>query len=462
MKINILNNKNFYFTLLIILILILSFVLIKNVDFYILAGAVFFLAFIFFWFYPQIGLYLIAFLFPFNYWEIVYGDLNIPYVDLLALILFISWICKYFYLIIIKKEKLSFDKFPGWFLMLLFVISGALSLMNVEREFLGQSFKYLLRPIIFFYLMYIILPYNILNDFKKLFNTFKITFILGIGLCAIGIWSILFPPFIGIRRAVPISLFGVWPLGTNHNSLAEVLVCLVPIALILYWYEKNVLLKNIYLIGGLFMAGVTFLTLSRSGWLAILVELLVLIVLKYRKTAKRYLTSYLPYLFLLLMAPALYLMYQLATSSVIITSNLSRTKLIEIALHLFREYPLFGAGVGTFVDYVSQTSWFIVEYGNPLDAHGFIFKTLAETGIAGTISFLGLLIYIIYRLTSGYFKFSNTLYSWLLLGMVSLGVGDIFFQLFSTNYYLARVWLPLGLALCALKLCDSKLAKKQI
>lgn len=459
MKINIFNNKNFYLTVLLSLVIILSLVLIKDVNIYIVAAVSFFLAFIFFWIYPQIGIYLLIILFPFNYWEFVYGEINIPYVDLLALILFISWLFKYFYLLVSHRQKINLKNFPGWFLMLLFVVSGALSLLNVEAEFFWQSAKYLLRPIIFFYLAYLILPYNIIDDFKKLFNSFKISFILGVGLSFMGIWSIIFPPFVGLRRAVPISLFGLWPLGTNHNSLAEVLVCLVPIAIILFWYEKNVLLKNIYLIGALLMTGVNLLTLSRSGWLSILLELLILLILRYKETAKHFFTSYLSYLILFISAPALYLMYQLATSNVIVSSNLDRFKLIEIAIHLFRQYPLIGAGVGTFIQYVSQTSWYIVEYGNPLDAHGFLFKTLAETGILGTLGFTGLLIYILYKLIKGYFNNIQTSYASLLLGMVCLAVGDISFQLFSTNYYLARVWLPLGLALVALKLSDSSLKK---
>ena len=39
--------------------------------------------------YPQWGIYLIALLFPFTYLELVYSDLNVPYVDVIALLLFI-------------------------------------------------------------------------------------------------------------------------------------------------------------------------------------------------------------------------------------------------------------------------------------------------------------------------------------------------------------------------------------
>jgi O-antigen ligase len=454
---NIFKDKNFWILIAIIFLLLIFISFLGEQAYYILAGLVLLFLIIFFWFYPQIGIYLIVFLFPFNYWEFVYGSINIPYVDLVALILFIAWFVKFIYLIFTKKQKLVLKNFPGWFFMLLFVMAGALSLMSVDRELFWQSLKYFFRPIIFFYLMFIALPYNIIDSFKKLYNVFNIMFVLGILLSLTGLWSLIFPPFLGIRRAVPISIFGIWPLGTNHNSLAEVFVCLIPIALILFWKEKDIFMKNIYLVGALLMTGINLLTLSRSGWLAILLELFILLVLKYRESAKRFFTSYLFYLILILVAPILYLMYQLATSNIIVTSNLSRFKLIEIALHMFKQHPFFGAGVGTFVPFVNQTTWYIVEYGNALDAHGFIFKTLAETGIFGTLSFLAILAYIIYRLILAYKKYSNTQYAWLIAGLLCLAVGDIVFQLFSTSYYLARFWLPLGLTLTAIKLCDLNL-----
>jgi O-antigen ligase len=422
--------------------------------YYVLAAFLLLFLIIFFWFYPQVGVYLLIFLFTFNYWDFTYGGIDVPYVDLIALILFTSWLVKYIYLAVAKKQKVSSKDFPGWFFMLLFVIASVISLESVGRDLFWQSAKYILRPIIFFYLMFVVLPFNIIDNFKKFHNALKCLFAVGVALALVGVWSMISPPFLGIRTAVPISFFGFWPLGTNHNSLAEAFVCLIPFAVILFWYEKDVLLKNIYLVGALLMAAINLLTLSRSGWLAVLLELLVLVVFKYRVSVRRFFTNYLFYLALVLLAPILYLMYELSISNTIVTSNLSRFKLIEIALYMFKQHPLFGAGVGMFVPFVNQTTWYIVEYGNALDAHGFIFKTLAEVGIFGTVSFLAILVYIIYKLFVAYKKYKSTNYVWLTLGLLALAIGSISFQLFSTNYYLARFWLPLGLGLAAIKLCN--------
>ncbi len=402
------------------------------------------------------GIYIIAFLYPFNYFEFVYGQINVPYVDLIAIVLFFAWLLKAFYLFLSKRQKLNLKNFPGWFFMLVFVSVSALSLINVESEYLSQAIKYLFRPVIFFYLMYVILPFNIIDNLKRLFNTFKIMFVLGSGLACMGIWSLIFPPIEGLRRAVPISIFGVSPLGTNHNALAEILVCLIPVALILFWYEKDIFWKNVYLLGVFLMAGINLLTLSRSGWLALFMVLLVLVLLKYRALVKKIVKSYLFYILLILSTPALYLMYKLLTSRIATSSDLNRLKLIEIALMMFNKHPWIGSGVGTFTTVVAQVKWYIIEYWVVLDAHGFLFKTLAETGLVGAISFIGFLVYILYALFKAYNKNRKTKHEWLLLGVLLVAVAGITFQFFSTSYYIAKFWFPLGLALTGLKFVKNK------
>jgi len=409
---------------------------------------------------PELGIYAIAFLYPFTYFQFIYKDINVPYVDIVALILFAAWCLKSIYLYLEKGQKLSRKNFPAWIFMSLFVLAAFLSLLNVERENFYLALKFVFRPIIFFYLMYVILPFNIINNLKKLFTTFKIMLVLGIGLCLMGIWSIIITPSIQLKRAMPTAIFGIYPMGTNHNSLAEVLVCLIPIALILFWYEKDVFLKTVYLIGAFFIAGVNLLTLSRAGWIALILELFLLGLLKYRKEAKNIFTSYLPYLSLILLAPIIYLMYKLFSLGVVARSDVNRLDLIELAFTLFKNHPLFGNGAGTFTIVLSQVRWYIVVYGEIIDAHGFIFKTIAETGLFGTLSFISLLSYILYVLFKTYLANKKTPNAFLILGGFLAVVGGIAFQLFNTSYFIAQLWLPIGLALTTLKLTDSNFFKK--
>jgi len=448
----LIKNKTFWLIIIVAILLVISFSFIDNGSYLSLIIVAGFLLLLIFLKYSQLGIYLIAFLYPFTYLEFSYQNaFNVPYVDMLALLLFIAFFIKSLYLFFEKGQKFSWKNFPAWPFMLLFVIAAFLSLLNVEREQLLMSLKYIFRPIIFFYLMYVILPFNIIDNLKKLFTTFKVMFVLGLSISLMGVWSIIIASSTQLKRATPTAIFGIYPLGTNQNLLAEVLICLIPFTLILYWYEKNIFLKTIYLIGAFFFAGVNLLTLSRAGWLALILEILILVALRYRKKAKDIMTSYLPYLGLLLIAPILYLMYELFASGFMATSNVNRLNLIELALSLFKSHPLIGNGVGTFIPLISQVKWYIIDYGEVIDAHGFIFKTLAETGILGTISFVLLLIYILYVLFKAFKENKNTKYSFLILGALLAASGGIVFQLFNTSYFIGKLWLPIGLALTCLK-----------
>ncbi|MFC1598718.1 O-antigen ligase family protein [Patescibacteria group bacterium] len=458
---NLKDNKNLIFIILLAAILTLSFTLTNELSLYFLLTLLVIVLVIVFSLYPIIGIYLMVFLYPFNYFEFIYGNINVPYVDLVGLVLFFSWGIKKLYWQYTGKQKLSLADFPLLSLMFLFTISAVLSLINIESELLLSGIKYVLRPLIFFYLIYIILPFNIIDNTKKLFHALKIMFVLGLGLSLMGLWSLAFPPLEGLRRVVPISIFGIYPLGTNHNLYAEVFVCLIPLALILFWLEKKDLFwKNIYLFGALIMTGVNLLTLSRAGWLTIALQLVVLAILKYRKEMKDLVKNYLFYIGLAILTPVLYLMYQLLTSYVVISSNLNRLKLIEIAFDMFADHPIIGSGVGSFIVVVSQVQWYIIEYGGALDAHGFVFKTLAEIGILGTFAFIALLAYPVYLLIKAYQKSVKQEYNWVVLGMLLAVIGVIIFQLSGTGYYIAKLWLPIGLALATLKIYKLDFIKK--
>jgi O-antigen ligase len=453
-------NKNFWLLLILSALLTAGFTITSELSWFMAAWLFLILLIIFFIKYPEIGIYLIAFLFPFNYFEFVYGSINVPYVDLIALILFIAWGINKVYLYFEKGQKINLKNWPAWFFMSVFVLVCLVSLINVEKSSLFFSIKYLLRPVIFFYLMYVILPFNIIDNLKKLFTTFKVMFTVGVGISLMGIWSLIFPPVEGLRRAIPISIFGVYPLGTNHNLLAEVFVSLIPIALILFWQEKDVLLKNIYLLGAFLMIGVNLLTLSRGGWLALGIELLILAALKYGREVKKVFASYITYIILFLLTPAFYLMYQLMTSAIVTSSSLARLKLIEISWILFQEHPFLGSGIGSFTNVLWQFNWYIIEYGGVTDAHGLAFKIIAETGAFGLLSFSALLAYILFVLFKGYNQSKQTQYSWLILGCLMAVIGSLTFQLFGTGYFLAKLWLPIGLALTTLKLTNTYFVKK--
>jgi len=417
---------------------------------YVGAAIVGFLLLLFFARFPLAGLYLVVFLYPFINLVFVYKSLNIPYVDLAAMLVFAGWFIRYLTEWRRGERRPAFKDFPGIIFFLLFIISASLSL--VVSDSFAASFKYLLRPLLFFYLMFVVLPYNVVKNKKDLFRVFGIFYAVGIIAALMGLWSLFFPGHTGLfRRAVPISIFGLWPLGYNQNLIAEVLVSIIPIGLYLFWSVKNELTKRWLFLGVLLMTFINFMTLSRTAWIATFLEFIILFLIKYRHYWRRVLLYSVA--ILLLMSPIIFYMYSLVTSSVASSSNYNRMFLTQISLDAWRKHPWIGNGAGVFQDLVSQEQFYILEFGAPLDSHGVIQKLLAESGALGLATFMLLLGYVLWRIVATYRRAVKTDFAASLVILVCFmtAVGSIVFQFFNTSYFVSKLWLPLGVALAATK-----------
>ncbi len=420
---------------------------------------------LFFFKFITFGLYLIVLLYPFIYLQLFIGrEINVPYVDLIAIFVFIAWVLRSLFLPPYgglhfiwqwkRGIKFSLENFPGFYFFLLFFFASLLSLINAENIIF--SLKYILRPLSFFYLMFVVLPYNVINSRKVLFNVFKIFYGVGIFVGFMGLWSILFPETPGIlRRAVPLSIFGIPILGTNHNLIAEVLVSVIPMGFILIWEAKEILIKKILIIGVLLMVVVNLLTFSRTGWITLALEFLILVLIKYRKNIRSFVE--LGTIIFLILSPLVVYGYIFMTSEIVRSSNLNRIALTKIALETFAKHPIVGAGAGTFIEQVSRDKWYVVDFGSPSEAHGVVQKLLAESGVLGFSTFFALLGYVIWRVASIYrFLEAKSPYKYVLLALLLSSLGSIVFQLFNTSYFVSKLWLPLGVALAAARLAEEE------
>jgi len=102
--------------------------------------------------------------------EFRWGEINVPYVDIVALLMFAAllirtsfyWINTRLGIKFDKEKFVYFRKFPGWGLFLVFFVAAIFSITQNDQMF--AAFKYLLRPILFFYLMYIVIPVNVIKE----------------------------------------------------------------------------------------------------------------------------------------------------------------------------------------------------------------------------------------------------------------------------------------------------------
>ena len=411
------------------------------------------------------GMYLMVLFYPFIYLQLFIGqNVNVPYVDLIAIFVFAAWVLHSLFLPpyggfhFIKQwrkgAKLSLENFPGLIFFAMFIAAALLSLINATDFF--YSLKYILRPLSFFYLMFVVLPYNIINSKKVLINVFRIFYAVGIFVSLMGLWSVLFSNAQGLlRQAVPLPIFGIPILGTNHNLIAEVLISVIPIGFILIWEAKDLLIKKLLITGVLLMIAINLLTFSRTGWITLAFELLVMVLIKYRKNIRSYFE--LGAVVFLIISPLLVYGYLFLTSGLVQSSNENRIALTRIALDTFYKHPIVGAGAGTFVDQVAMDHWYIVDFGSPSEAHGVVQKLLAETGILGFLTFFALLGYIIWRLIAAYRQMpEDSPYKYILLALMLSAAGSIIFQFFNTSYFVSKLWLPLGVALAAARLGEEK------
>jgi len=409
------------------------------------------------------GFYLMVLVYPFMFLELFIGrEINIPYVDLIAMFVFVAWVLRSIFLpphggLKFLKEwgkgsKMSLENFPGFLFFLFFLIICLISLVN--SEYLAVSVKYIFRYVIFFYLMFVVLPYNVINSRKTLFRVFWILFGVGLFVSFMGLWSVVFSVVGGpIRRAVPVEIFGVSILGTNHNLIAEVLITVVPICFILIWETNRIWLKKFLIVSLLLMITINILTLSRTGWIALTFELFAIFLIKYRSNIKNYFK--LSSIVAIIILPLFIYGYVFLTSNLVKDSTENRWQLLKISLDIFYDYPIVGGGIGTFVEQVSQNKLYIYEYGRPTEAHGLVQKILAETGILGFLSFFVFLGYILLKIIKIYRKIPNeSPLKDVIFIMIVSSFGGCIFQFFQTSHFQSSFWLPIGIALAAVRLVE--------
>ncbi len=401
--------------------------------------------------------YLMIFLYPYIGWQFVWGSVNVPYVDLMAILVLVGFIVKT--MVNWKTAKPRLKDFPGVLFIVAFLLSGLLSMFNAE--FIGLAIKYLLRPLAFFYLMFVYLPFNLIKTSDQFKRVLKIMIVTGLIVGFLGALSVLFSnnqSFIG--RAVPFNFSGFEPVGGNQNAVAEIIVVTLPLILFLLPQTHSYRGQGWWLLSIIFLLLILLLTLSRSGYLALLLEIIIFSVFWLKKRIKP--KVFWSTLVLIIAIPLTIYFSVWQNIDFVQSSNVNRLALSEIAWNAFLEHPIIGNGVGSFMNIIGATFVYVVDFGDPLDSHGFVQKLIVEQGILGLISFCGLLIYIITSLVRAYFQAFREQERYYILCLIMLTVGIIFFELFSTSYYLPRMWIPLGVVLAGLRIYHPKSVERFI
>ena len=148
-------------------------------------------------------------------------------------------------------------------------------------------------------------------------------------------------------------------------------------------------------------------------------------------------------------------MFYFLRSSTVASSNIARQSMLDISWSYWQRSPWIGYGPNTFITLLSETKYFVMEFGDPLDAHGFLSKIIVEEGLFGLAFFLLFLGTVIKKIAISAREHSEqaVILSHCLLAMV---LGIIMFELFNTAYFASTMWLPIGIALAGTGLIMSK------
>ena len=141
-----------------------------------------------------------------------------------------------------------------------------------------------------------------------------------------------------------------------------------------------------------------------------------------------------------------------------------RSSVMLAGLTMFTRNPLLGVGAGNFqVNYqeYNQILGIEFEYGER-DPHSLYTQILSETGILGTLSFSGLIYFLLTGLSKTIKSIKNIAHfksyvPWVMSFQVSI-IGYLVSATFLHNAYIRYFWILFALAITSMQLIDEELS----
>jgi hypothetical protein len=378
------------------------------------------------------------------------GSIDMAAGELVAIILLAAWALRVLVLWIGRSDKSWEPWMPlAWPVA---ALVGA-HMLSAWSPFVPDKllvFKYALRPVLWSYVLYVLLTVNIIRTRRRLLMALGVIAATGLASALMGFVSLGMPGAAAqlLPRAHPLGIFGFMPLGDNHNQLAEWLAVTIPSTLALALLSARPRMRRLLVVGTLFQLGVGLLTFARTVWIVFAFQALCAGWFVWRDAFAKWIRPALIGAVLLL--PLVAAMTAFSSSALVQSSTTTRVVLAEIAWSLFAASPWIGVGAGTFVDRVGATWIFATEFGAPLDAHGMLQKIFAETGVIGFAALAWVVIAAARFTHATRTALAQHRTEWQVFTLLAISAGGaLIYQLFNTNYWSGKMWLPLGLMLAA-------------
>ena len=311
--------------------------------------------------------------------------------------LFLYWLLRQ-----LRTREISILRNPVFLPMLAFAGLVLLQLLSHRSAYAQQSISSLL-----FYGAYGLICFIAVQSIRRTRQIKKLAVILTIYGSVIALFaivqSITFNDRIYWVKTLSHggSIYGPY---ANHNLYAGLMEMLTPVALTvaLSHYVRG--LQKLYsILAASLMAATIFLSQSRGGMVALSVQIAALAVILLRRKQPRDRKTLIPAAaFLLLFAILLAylggnaLLNRMATlpgSNARDLSTDTRTNIVRDSLHMIRQRPILGWGLGTFADVYPRFRTFFTNF-EVNQAHNDYVQLLVEMGLLGFATMLWLLIVV--------------------------------------------------------------------
>jgi len=374
----------------------------------------------------------------------------------------------------INKEEIKFISTPLNLPILSFIAICVLSLIWSNSFFvsLKELPLFLAGPLLYFIIV------NNINSEKQINQILSVVLLIG---STFGIYGIL--QYNGIDFAFWIGNYGrgkVFGLFGNVGYFAEYLILPLPIAISLFFVNKNKIKKTILLIGILAMTGALLVTFSRGPYLGLGVSLIFMIILFISSRSKKS-TQIKKKLFMVTLLAISIIIFLFAVPTLLnksgtviskIKERASITQLInefsfgrratiyKFTTLMIKDHLLVGSGLGTFkyntLRY--QAKFFdqgqnriLYTYGIADKAHNEYLQLGAELGIIGLGIFIWLIIsyfnYGFKKLKNIKNKYKQGIIIGLMGSVTAFLIDAIFWFPLHLSATVVLFWLVLGLTI---------------
>ena len=283
---------------------------------------------------PELGLYILAVVVPIGRFTVPGLPFKMTIADIIILLIFASWILRK----LVYEKKYAVVKDKIFVLLVLFTVFSGLSIYNSLNKM--SSFFEFIQTIEY----YVIIPYLIFDLTRNIKQVRNILWIL-VAFC--GLFSLY-----GIYEGLVLGLRSTSIAG-HANALGIYLAMIIPVIYSLFLSENNKS-KKIILIGLLTLGGVALLlTLSRAGWLA---AFICILIINFKAGIKRSLMIGLSVLLIFIVVSHFYMPEQIKDRFESFTSDEKdtsggRVEQYKNALEMIKMHPFLGVGMNEAIRY---------------------------------------------------------------------------------------------------------------